>query len=256
MREWSGQPFGGAQGQFPETDWSEIRSARTQDDTFRRIIMDNLVGKYWKPVYCYVRRRGHHADAAEDLVQGFFHEVVLGRQLVQRADRVKGRFRRFLLTALERYLKDAYRTTNAEKRGRHKGIVSLDAEEMADLPSPWANLCPEQAFHYAWAADLLDQVLVEIRDEYQGAGRFNHWNVFQDAVLSPIRDGREVPALADLCKKYGIEGESTASNMLTVVKRRFRGVLRRRLRILVHSEEEVDQEFNELLEILSKGSAG
>ena len=38
-------------------------------------------------------------EDTKDLTQGFFHEVVLDRNLIQRADQVKGRFRSFLLHA-------------------------------------------------------------------------------------------------------------------------------------------------------------
>ena len=34
--------------------------------------LESLIRAYWKPVYFFVRRKGHDAEGAKDLVQGFF----------------------------------------------------------------------------------------------------------------------------------------------------------------------------------------
>ena len=93
------------ESRFHTTHWSVILAARTEDEDQRKEIVSEITIKYWRPVYCYLRRKGFHDADAKDLTQGFFCEIVLDRELIQHADQTKGRFRTLLLTALERYLK-------------------------------------------------------------------------------------------------------------------------------------------------------
>ena len=115
--------MGGTNEAFDTTHWTTIFSARTLDDGRRRESVERLLGRYWKPVYCYLRRKGHDNEAAKDLTQGFFQEVVLGRDLVQKAESQKGRFRTFLLTALDHYVTSVYRADAAKKRRPEEGLV-------------------------------------------------------------------------------------------------------------------------------------
>ena len=108
--------IGGHEKSFATTRWSDLYRARTQSEDHRKKIIQKLITIYWKPVYCYLRRRGYQNEAAKDLTQAFFCEVVLHRQLIQQATHSKGRFRAFLLAALDRYLIDVYRRESAAKR--------------------------------------------------------------------------------------------------------------------------------------------
>lgn len=72
------------QGIFPTTRWTDVFLARSGDDSRQRAALEHLLARYWKPVYCYLRCKGYDTEAAKDLTQGFFHEVVLGRHLIQR----------------------------------------------------------------------------------------------------------------------------------------------------------------------------
>ena len=75
-------------------------------------------------MYCYLRRKNYDNERAKDLTQGFFHEVVLNRALIERADQAKGRFRSFLLHALNEYLIDEQRKETAQKRIPKDKLVS------------------------------------------------------------------------------------------------------------------------------------
>lgn len=96
--------IGGTGGEFLTTHWSLIEAVGTTADDRNKALIGLLLNRYWKPVYSYLRRLGYDNEQAKDLTQSFFHEVVLGRELIRKADRSKGRFRSFLLTALKRYL--------------------------------------------------------------------------------------------------------------------------------------------------------
>jgi hypothetical protein len=110
---------------------------------------------------------------------------------------------------------------------------------------------PEQAFNYAWAAAVLDEVLVEVRQGLSETGKETHWEVFRERVLAPIFDDVKPPSITELCSKYGIASETQASNMIATVKRRFQAVLQWRLRQFISEDSTVDAEFRELLAALS-----
>jgi hypothetical protein len=121
--------MGGAGQAFLTTQWSIIENVGSSDEDRNKALIGLLLSKYWKPVYCYLRRKGHNNEQAKDLTQGFFHEVVLGRNLIQKADQSKGRFRSFLLITLNRYLITAETGQAAQKRIPKSKLVSLDVTD-------------------------------------------------------------------------------------------------------------------------------
>jgi len=247
--------MGGKNVAFKTTNWSEIRHAKTHNETQRRLIIDELTRKYWKPVYCYLRRKGHTNESAKDLTQGFFHKIVLERQLVQKADQSKGRFRAFLLTALNRYLIDVHHQKTANKRSPTGKVFQLNGIDLSEIPIATLDVTPEQGFHYAFVSDLLDQVLSEVKDECYNTGRRIHWRVFHARLLAPILDNAPPLSLAEICAKYNIKSGTVASNMIVTVKRRLRKALERRLRQFVHSDSGVERELYELLKFFPKKTA-
>ena len=92
--------MGGGQVRFLTTHWSLIEAVASEEKDENHALIGSLLKRYWKPVYCYLRRHGYGNEEAKDLTQDFFHEVVLGRDLFQRADKSQGRFRSFLRVAL------------------------------------------------------------------------------------------------------------------------------------------------------------
>ena len=92
--------MGGTRQRFLTTQWSLIENIKAGQDK-DKLLIGFLLQEYWKPVYCYLRRAGYDNEHAKDLTQAFFHEVVLNKDLVGRADKAKGRFRSFLLHALK-----------------------------------------------------------------------------------------------------------------------------------------------------------
>ncbi|MFC1635924.1 RNA polymerase sigma factor [Planctomycetota bacterium] len=241
---------------FHTTHWSVILSVKTDNEHQRRVVISDLTARYWRPVYCYLRRKGYREAKAKDLTQGFFCEIVLGRELIQHADRAKGRFRTLLLTALERYLVSVHRKEGRQKRQPKMGVRSIEMDALSKLMVPQTQMEPDEAFYYTWAADLIDLVLAELKDEYCSTEKTGHWEVFWLKVVAPIMNNEEAPSYADICSRYGIENESKASNMVITVKRRFRAILKRYLRDLVQSDDEVENELGEVFAILSRSSAG
>src|SRR5512136_1624843 len=115
MRQNDQTAIGGEGERFLTTHWSAIEGIQSDEHSSGTLI-SALLQQYWKPVYCYLRRKGYDNERAKDVTQGFFQEIVLGRDLIRRADRDKGSFRKFLLTALEHYRKSIHRKDTARKR--------------------------------------------------------------------------------------------------------------------------------------------
>lgn len=243
--------MGGERGTFLTTHWSLIESVKKNQDSDRALI-GLLLERYWKPVYCYLRSKGYDNEQAKDLTQGFLHEVVLNRKLFERADSSKGRFRSFLLHALNQYIVDDRRKENARKHIPRDKLIPFDISDSPALMDIPYDLDPEQIFNYAWKAELLDRVLSEVKNNYVKRGTDTHWYVFRDRVLEPVMEDCKVPSLSTICERYSIDNETTASNMLKTVKRFFKSVLNKHVRQTVASDKEVDSEVAEIFKFFKK----
>src|SRR5262245_47977751 len=81
-----------------------------------RDALEALCRAYWPPLYAYVRRRGFDAASAEDLTQEFFASL-LARGDFATVHPNRGRFRTFLLGALDHFLANEWRRRGTIKRG-------------------------------------------------------------------------------------------------------------------------------------------
>jgi len=245
--------MGGARQKFLTTHWSMLEGIKKRGDKERNLI-GLLLEQYWKPVYCYLRRKGYDNEKAKDLTQGFFHEVVLNRDLIDRADPSKGSFRTLLLHALNHYVVDEHRKESACKQIPQDKLVRLDITDPPALPEIVDELGPEETFNYAWKADLLERALSEVKESYVKQGMENHWHVFRDRLLQPLLENQQLISLKEICKQYSIENEATASHMLETVKRRFQSVLRKQVRQTVLTGQVVEEELKEILKFFEKQS--
>jgi RNA polymerase sigma-70 factor (ECF subfamily) len=240
---------------FPTTHWTEIFQASSDDEPRRQEALGELLTGYWKPIYCYLRSKGCAHEAAEDLTQSFFQDVVLGRGLFQQADPARGRLRTFVLAALNRYTVGVHRAQVRKLRMPEGGLLRLEGIERLRVPDATQFATPVEVFDYVWASTLLDQVVEEVARECQEKGNATHWELFQARVLQPIMDNAEPPSLASLCQKHSIPDKATVSNMIFAVKRRFRARFRRQVGLLVASDHEVDEEIGHFVRVFSKRTA-
>lgn len=245
--------IGEARGSFQTTHWTAIEKRRSDDDISSKALIGDLLKNYWKPVYCYLRHKGYDNEQAKDLTQSFFHEIVLGRELIQRADRTKGRFRNLLLSALDRYLVSMHRKETARKRIPQNKLISLEDAGFQELPAVVDNMNSDEVFQYMWVCEILDRILEKVKIECCQRGMSMHWNLFHDRVLQPIVTCTKPPTLAKLCQKYGVHATTKASGMIFTVKKRIQAATRCLLSESVASEHEIDEEVVELLKFLSEG---
>jgi len=251
MRPEDKTEMGGVQEAFLTTHWSLVDDVESSNDTDKnRSLIGLLLKRYWKPVYCYLRRKGYENERSKDLTQGFFHEVVLGRNLIERADRSRGRFRSYLLAALNNYIAAIHASETAQKRMPEGGITPLDMTDPPEISRIVGDYTPEESFDYAWVSALLEQVLEEVETSCYEDGKSTHWNVFRERILMPITDGGDPPCLSEICHKYDVENPRIASNMIITVKRRFQAVLLDHLSQTVTSDIRIEEELAEISNFL------
>ena len=243
--------MGGVQEVFLTTHWTLVGDIDASEDADKsRALVGLLLKRYWKPIYCYLRRKGYDNEQAKDLTQGFFHEVVLGRQLIERADRSKGRFRSYLLVALNNYLAAIHDAQTARKRVPEGGLIPLDMTDPPDFSRIVSHYSPEESFDYVWVSALLEQVLEDVETACYEEGKTVHWRVFRERILAPIMEGIDPPSLGEICHKYDIQSPRIASNMIITVKRRFEAVLRKHLGQTVTSDGQIEDELAEISKFL------
>jgi len=110
---------------FATTHWSVVLAAGHSRAPDAQGALEALCQAYWYPLYVYVRRRGYGVEEAQDLTQEFFARL-LGKHWLAEADSRKGRFRNFLLTALNHFLVNEWHRSHAAKRGGSEVPIALD----------------------------------------------------------------------------------------------------------------------------------
>lgn len=141
---------------FYATRWSIVRGAGASDPDVRRAAFERLCVQYWFPLFAYLRRSGRTSEHAADLVQGLFTRLLEGDRLAQVVEG-PGRFRNWILTALQNHARDEHAREAADKRGGGRAPVAIDAgegERRLQIASADDD-DPSVAFERAWAREVL-----------------------------------------------------------------------------------------------------
>ena len=157
---------------FVTTRWTVVLSAGRKSSLHSDRALGELCQTYWYPLYAYVRRQGHSKEDAEDLVQAFFAKF-LEKNYLEGLSAERGKFRAFLLAALNHFLANEWDKSQRQKRGggaQHLSLDWLNADERYHLDPP-DPASPDKAFDREWALALLERVITRLRDECAGAGK-------------------------------------------------------------------------------------
>jgi DNA-directed RNA polymerase specialized sigma24 family protein len=241
--------MGGLHEMFLTTHWSQLDEIQKQGDR-ESILIGQLLERYWRPVYCYLRRKGYANDKAKDLTQGFFCDVVLDRNLVARANPTNGSFRSLLLHALRHYVIDSHRRETSGRRIPKEKLQSIDRADSLELPDTANSLAPEESFNYAWKADLMERALSEVKERLIKRSMDTHWHAFHDRVLQPAIQNHKQPTIKEVCTRFGIENEAKASQMIQTVKRNLQNALGKIVRQTVSDDRALAEEMVEILKFL------
>jgi RNA polymerase sigma-70 factor (ECF subfamily) len=238
---------------FATTRWTLVTAAGKRNTPEARKALSDLCRLYWYPVYAFVRRRGYNADDALDLTQGFFTRLIDKNDLAA-ADRTRGRFRSWLLTAVKHYLANEWDKATAEKRGGGRAVFSFDIDS-ADAEDrykrePAHQVTPERIFDRRWALTLLEQALMELEAESERQGKRDLFAALKPTLTADGRDSAD-PSYRDLADRL-----STTEGALKVaahrLRRRYRELLRDQIAETVEREEDVDEEIRDLFAALGQ----
>lgn len=237
-----------ANGWFSNTHWSVVWTARNGDPARSAEALNKLCTAYWRPLFYYLRRRGHGFEEARDLTQGFFVHLLHGEQL-RHLKHQDGRFRSFLLTLLNHYVSDERDKANAQKRGGGQTPVFLDAlsEEERYRTEPVDGVSAELLFDRCWAETVLERARQRVRDEYNAAGNGQLFDVLHQ--LPPGRTNHG-PSCADLAARLNMT-ESAVTSALHRLRRHQAKVIREEVAQTVAGDD-IDGEIRYLLEVLAR----
>ena len=234
---------------FATTHWTVVLTAGRSETTHASAALERLCQTYWYPLYGYVRRRGHSPEDAQDLTQAFFARL-LERQWIGRADREKGKFRCFLLSALKHFLADEWDRARAQKRGG--GLTyscpfcNLTPPKTRYGHEPADNTTPEQ--HYERRVGLWPCSRKSCAGWPANMNRMAARSFSPNSIPCLVGDRAALP-YAELAAKLG----TSESNMKSIAHRmrlRYRELLREEIAHTVASPTEVDDELRELFAIL------
>ncbi len=236
---------------FASTHWSAVLRAGSSSSPEARESLAELCRTYWYPLYGYARSAGLDVPEAEDLTQGFFGKL-LEKNYLGVADRRRGRFRWFLLTAFKCYLANEWDRSQAQKRGGGQEIVSFDgvsAQERYRL-EPETSASPDQLYDLRWAEDLLARAKEQVRDEYEGPADDSRKRKFIQ-LAQYLPGGDAVMSHAELGASLGIS-EAAAKQEVYRLRKRFGERLREAVAETVAHPDDVDDEIRYLIDIVCR----
>jgi DNA-directed RNA polymerase specialized sigma24 family protein len=227
---------------FATTLWTVVLAAGDPNHPDAATALNRLCRTYWYPLYAYVRRKGRTAAEAEDLTQEFFSRL-LSRGFPAGVRREGGKFRSYLLRALDHFLINEWRRDNSAKRGGGTTTFSLDGVD-ADARyrlEPTDVATPESLFDQRWATTVLDAVRERLRQEYARQGR--------DALFAALESsltGADLLPYAELMTRLNLK-ESALKMAVHRLRRRFGELLREEIAQTVATSDEIDDEIRELI---------
>jgi RNA polymerase sigma factor (sigma-70 family) len=241
------EPAAKVSGLFTTTHWSVVLAARQQNLPEASEALEKLCRTYWYPLYAFVRRHGHSLEDAQDLIQEFFARFLARNDLAQ-VDRQRGRFRSYLLGALNHFLADEWDRRHRLKRGAQACQVPFDVAsgESHYALEPVDERSPDRLFERRWALALLDLVLGQLQAEHQSAGKerlFARLRVFLpgEAEGEGYRQAAEELGMTEGATRVAVHR----------LRQRYGELFRQAVADTVESPEDIPDEMRHLLRVLS-----
>jgi len=236
---------------FASTRWTVVYQAGDSQASSRNALnaLSELCQIYWRPVYLFLRRQGIAQHDAEDLTHSFFADLIENRAYA-RADRMKGRFRSFLLGTLKHFLADARDRDRAQKRGGGSIPVQLDEATISVVEMDAARCrdwSADEAFEREWAASLLRQALDRLAQEYAIAGKAA---LFEALKVHLVAGAAATVPYEEMARRLG-RAAATLRGDVACLRARYRAILREEVRGTVLDPNEVDEELRYLRQAMA-----
>lgn len=235
---------------FHTTRWSMVVAAGNRKAPDAQAALAALCETYWPAVYAFIRRRGHDADTAQDLTQAFFCRV-LEKNTIGEADRGRGKFRSFLLSAVKFFLANEHDRAAAQKRGGDRRKLSLDfgsAESRLSL-EPTHDDTPERLFDRQWALTVLERAMARLRAEHSAGDKL----ALFERLKGSITGGDDAASHAETAAALEMS-EGAVKVAAHRLRKRYRDLLRAEIAETVADSTEIDDEIRDLFAALASGA--
>src|SRR2546425_1424002 len=229
---------------FATTHWSVVLTAGDAAIPGAPEALERLCRTYWYPLYAYVRRQGRGPEEAQDLTQAFFAQL-LARGSLGTVSREKGRFRSFLLAAMNHFLADEWDRAHRQKRGGDARVIPLDALKAEERYrfEPVDRLDAARLFDRRWAMTVLEQAISRLEAEFKDRPKlFVELHTF----LVGECDGR---TCADASTNLGMT-EVGVRATISRMRKRCRELVREEISQTLTSISDVEEEYRDLLAAL------
>ncbi len=227
---------GKGQSPFPPTRWSLVSEAADESPDSGRPALSHLLERYLPALRAHlVFKKGVPADEAEDILNEFISRKVLENDLLRQADHRKGRFRTFLLTALDRFLIDLSRRTD---RRVTSCSVEADGTERA-----YAEVDP---FDVEWARRVVGQAL----DRMSHRCDERTWQAFDRRILTPVLGKQPTTPYAQLVEELGFPSYAEATKAVSKAKQLYQRCLQEVIAEYAISADDTRKELYDLWEAI------
>jgi len=260
-REQSGVGDESRSAPFPVTQWSLVGRVSEATSAPQRAAMSQLLQRYLPALRAHLLiARRTSAEQAEEILQSFVSGKILVQRLIDRSDRERGKFRTFLLRALNNFAIDQHRRGSLERRmvlatGRGQADADETDRDPLNLAADAGAVEPQRSvFDREWARGVMSQAIDRMRQECQATGRADVWGVFDQRVLGPSMRDEPPAAYDELIAKFGFASPAQASNVLMTAKRSFARHLRAVVGEYAPEDAEVLEELAELKQVLAGAS--
>jgi len=193
-----------------------------------------------------VRHRGLTPEDSKDLTQEFFYRLLQGNYLA-RVDPQKGKFRSFLLAAMNHFLANEWDRARTLKRGGQVTFLSLDelqAERRYQCEDS-AGRSPEEIYEKTWVLALLDKVLERLREE-TAAGHLARFEELKGVLMGE----RPTLTYAEIALKLDTT-EPALKVTMQRLRRRYAELLREQIAHTIPDPHGTEDELRHLYRVLS-----
>lgn len=235
---------------FPQTFWTEVEAAgratvSESPSVHESESLNRLLAVYRVPLISRLSRRlGLSWSEAEDRYHDFVLDRVLQGQLLRQADRSKGRFRSFLLTAFYRSAVQRWRSEHSQKRSPAEGFSEYDdlalvgSSERADS---------QLTLDAGWSLATLNAALAATRADCLNGDGAQVWAALEWRLFDREADGRgggETYHAAS--SRLGMKKVGTLRNKLTEGQKQLRRQLTEALARASFSPDDAREEWARL----------
>jgi RNA polymerase sigma-70 factor (ECF subfamily) len=187
-------------------------------------------------------------EDAQDLTQAFFARM-LEKNYVAQAQSDRGRFRTFLLAALNHFLADEWDKTQRLKRGGGQEVMSFDAisaEERYRM-EPVEQLDAAKLYERRWVTTFFDRVLTRLREEFHRSGKAGLFDQLRPSMLAEETG----VSYAELGRQLGLN-EDAVKQAVRRMRHRYRELFREEIAQTVDGPGEVEDELKHIFAVLSE----